>query len=49
MITQPLRKHATMTSCPRGFSGRLLKVIRQALSEHLMELCRTWEMIHGIA
>jgi hypothetical protein len=32
-----------------GFSGRLLKAIRQALSEHLIDLCRAWEMIHGIA
>jgi len=30
-----------------GFSGRQIAGIERALAEHLAELCRAWEEIHG--
>jgi hypothetical protein len=32
-----------------GFSRRELSHIQTVLAEHLEELCRAWEVIHGIA
>jgi len=32
-----------------GFSRREISKIEAALSQHLKELCRAWERIHGIA
>jgi Domain of unknown function (DUF4160) len=32
-----------------GFSRRELSRIKTALTEHLEDLCRDWEEIHGIA
>jgi hypothetical protein len=32
-----------------GFSRREISHIESVLTEHLGELCRTWEQIHGIA
>ena len=32
-----------------GFSRREIKRITGVLTDHLVELCRAWERIHGIA
>ncbi|HEX3091215.1 MAG TPA: DUF4160 domain-containing protein [Candidatus Angelobacter sp.] len=32
-----------------GFSRREISHIERVLSEHLEELCRAWEQIHGVA
>ena len=32
-----------------GFSRREIKRILEVLTDHLAELCRAWEQIHGIA